>query len=273
LNKLENAYKCLYNEFKGGGMMYQEERIQQIQKLLKQKKRLSKKEIMEAFQISSDTARRDILEFLKTGMAVRTHGGIMLSEDSSRVLTFGERIGIHKPEKERMADRILEEISENSTVFLDVSTTLLLAAQKLNKKCTVYTHSLDNAFAVGMNPKIKVHLLGGELNHEDRFFFSVRSLEEIDSIKFDICFIGAASLEEEGIFFKEANNALIKQKVVKQSRQVVLVAENQKFNKEAQFKGANYKDIDCFITDRVLTAKQQAYFGDQTEIIFEEETI
>ena len=36
--------------------MYQEERIQQIQQLLEKKKRLSKKEIMEAFQISSDTA-------------------------------------------------------------------------------------------------------------------------------------------------------------------------------------------------------------------------
>jgi DeoR/GlpR family transcriptional regulator of sugar metabolism len=149
----------------------------------------------------------------------------------------------------------------------------LLAAQKLNKKCTVYTHSLDNAFALGMNPKIKVHLLGGEFNHEDRFFFSVQSLEEMDSIKFDICFIGAASLEKEGVFFKEANNALIKQKVVKKSRQVVLVAENQKFTKEAQYKGANYQDIDCFITDKVLTSKQQAYFGGQTEIIFEEETI
>ena len=80
-------------------------------------------------------------------------------------------------------------------------------------------------------------------------------------------------MEKEGIFFKEANNALIKQNVVKQSRQVVLVAENQKFNKEAQHKGANYKDIDCFITDKVLTSKQQAYFEGQTEIIFEEETI
>ncbi|PTQ83792.1 DeoR family transcriptional regulator [Trichococcus patagoniensis] len=253
--------------------MYQEERIQQMQKLLEQKKRLSKKEIMASFQISSDTARRDILEFLKIGMAVRTHGGIMLSEDSSRILTFGERAGLLKPEKERMAAAVLEETAENSTLFLDVSTTLLLVAQKLNKKCTVYTHSLDNAFALGMNPKIKVQLLGGELNHEDRFFFSVRSLEELDAIKFDVCFIGAASLEEEGILFKEANNALIKQKVVKQSRRVVLVAENQKFSKEAQFKGADYQDIDCFITDKVLTAKQQAYFEDQTEIIFEEESI
>ena len=117
--------------------MYQEERIQQMQQLLEERKRLSKKEIMEAFQISSDTARRDILEFLKTGMAVRTHGGIMLAEDRAKILSFGERTDIMKPEKEQMANRVLEEIPEGCTLFLDVSTPLLLVAQKLNKTCTV----------------------------------------------------------------------------------------------------------------------------------------
>lgn len=81
--------------------MYQEERIQQMQQLLEERKRLFKKEIIEEVQISSDTAHRDILEFLKTRMAVRTQGGIMLSEDSSKIFNFGERIGIHKPEKEK----------------------------------------------------------------------------------------------------------------------------------------------------------------------------
>jgi len=66
---------------------------------------------------------------------------------------------------------------------------------------------------------------------------------------------------------------LIKQKVVKQSRQVVLVAENQKFSKKAQYKGANDQDIDCFITDEALAPKHLAYFEYQIEIIFEEETL
>ena len=72
-----------------------------MQQLLEERKRLSKKEIIEEVQISSDTAHRDILEFLKTRMAVRTQGGIMLSEDSSKIFNFGERTGIHKPEKEK----------------------------------------------------------------------------------------------------------------------------------------------------------------------------
>lgn len=86
-------------------------------------------------------------------------------------------------------------------------------------------------------------------------------------------FYRSGKFGERGNLFQRSEQCFDQAKVVKQSRQVVLVAENQKFSKEAQYKGANYQDIDCFITDKVLTSKQQAYFGDQTEIIFEEETV
>ena len=97
--------------------MYQEERIQQMQQLLEERKRLSKKEIMEAFQISSDTARRDILEFLKTGMAVRTHGGIMLAEDSPKILSFGERTGIHNLKKKKWLREFWKKYQKTARYF------------------------------------------------------------------------------------------------------------------------------------------------------------
>ncbi len=248
--------------------MYQEERILQIQQLLAQKGRLTKKEIMEQFSISSDTARRDILEVLKTKKALRTHGGIMLAEDSGYVFDFWERTHMFKPEKEKMAAQVIEQIPENGFCFLDVSTTLLLAAQELKKPCTIFTHSLDNAFALAQVPQVNVHVFGGELDARNRFFFSAAALAEIEKIKFDCCFIGAASLEAEGIFFKEELNAVLKQKVVQQSRQVTLVAENQKFFKQAHFKGADYQAIDRLITDQAPTNEQKNYFAAQTEIIY-----
>ena len=60
--------------------MYQEERIYKILKLLREKKSLSNQEIMEKFNISRDTARRDILKLVDEGVAVRTHGGITKPE-------------------------------------------------------------------------------------------------------------------------------------------------------------------------------------------------
>ena len=58
--------------------MYQEERLYQIMNLLRKKKSLSKQEIMSTFNISRDTARRDILCFMRRKIALRTHGGITL---------------------------------------------------------------------------------------------------------------------------------------------------------------------------------------------------
>ena len=46
--------------------MYQEERLYQIMNLLRKKKSLSKQEIMSTFNISRDTARRDIICLVET---------------------------------------------------------------------------------------------------------------------------------------------------------------------------------------------------------------
>lgn len=248
--------------------MYQEERIQKIYQLLAQQGKVTKKEMMNAFSVSADTARRDILEVLKSDKVIRTHGGIMLAVASPQVFDFLERTHMSKPEKEHMAALVQKYLPENGVCFLDVSTTLLLVAQQLEKCCTIYTHSLDHAVALTNTPQVETHVLGGLLDKENRFFFSEEAINTIQQLKFDCCIIGAASLEQEGIFFKERHNALIKQKIIAQSRRVILVAENQKFFKQGHFKGANYDQIDQFITDKELTEEQYCYFMPKTEIVF-----
>lgn len=52
--------------------MYQEERLYQIMNLLRKKKSLSKQEIMSTFNISRDTARRDIICLVEQKIALRT---------------------------------------------------------------------------------------------------------------------------------------------------------------------------------------------------------
>ena len=60
--------------------MYQQERLSKIMKLLEEKEVLSSQEIMEAFRISRDTARRDIVKLSEKGAVIRTHGGIALPQ-------------------------------------------------------------------------------------------------------------------------------------------------------------------------------------------------
>ncbi|MCL1389240.1 DeoR family transcriptional regulator, partial [Listeria monocytogenes] len=58
--------------------MIQKERIVEELKLLENKKTISQEELMKIFSISKDTARRDILILVESGLAERYPGGVSL---------------------------------------------------------------------------------------------------------------------------------------------------------------------------------------------------
>ena len=93
-------------------------------------------------------------------------------------------------------------------------------------------------------------------------------MEQIGQVKFDLSLIGAASLEEDGFYFKEKQNARIKRKVIQRTRKVVLISEQQKFQKQSTFRGGEYEDIDVFITDQELKPNQLALFEKSTNILY-----
>lgn len=124
--------------------MYQEERIYKILKLLREKKSLSNQEIMEKFNISRDTARRDILKLVDEGVAVRTHGGITIPELFSEIGYYKERINMNSSVKIELAKKASNHLKNNQVCFLDVSTTLNEICDYVKNGIYVVTHSIDN---------------------------------------------------------------------------------------------------------------------------------
>ena len=248
--------------------MHQEKRLKKIMQMLAEQGDLSTQQLIDSFNISRDTARRDILQLVENGKVVRRHGGIMLLEEKQQVLNYFERLSQLSAEKIHMAEQAEKQIVENSLCFIDVSTILFQLAQKIKTPCQVYTHSLDNAFALGQQTKIKLNVLGGTFDFDNRFFYGEDVLKQLDQVKFDLALIGAASLERDGFYFKEDYNARIKSKIIERSRKVVLVAEQQKFDKKAHYKGGNYEDLDVLITDQQLKPSQVSLFEKSTKIIY-----
>lgn len=72
--------------------MYQEERLLLILEYLNKNQSMSVNEICDRFQISRDTARRDVLKLVEQGAAIRTHGGIALPTLNETILAYRERI-------------------------------------------------------------------------------------------------------------------------------------------------------------------------------------
>ena len=90
------------------------------------------------------TARRDLDELERRGMAARTHGAV-LPGLSSHEDSFLQRLEVAVEAKERLAEESLKLIEPGEAVFVDSSTTAYITARRIvreNLRCTLLTNSV-----------------------------------------------------------------------------------------------------------------------------------
>lgn len=230
--------------------MYQEERLLKVLEYLNEHNYMSIHDICEMFNVSRDTARRDIVKLINQGTAIRTHGGISLPVLKNTIKEYRERIEAYSEEKKSIAQKALEFIEEGKHYFFDVSTIVSFLAQEINKSIWVLTHSLDNIEILSEKENVQVHSIGGCLNKKNRFFYKSDCENYLDRIRFDTAVIGAASITEDGIYYVDEEDALIKQAAIKKSNVVIVLTEYEKFKCLSYYKGVNWDQIDIIITDK-----------------------
>ncbi|MFC6175591.1 DeoR/GlpR family DNA-binding transcription regulator [Companilactobacillus huachuanensis] len=238
--------------------MYQEQRLEEILKLLRVGNVLTTEQMIEHFQVSRDTVRRDFAKLSQAGKVKRVHGGIMQLSSNDEIVSFNDRLDEFSDAKKHIAELAQMFIQVQGTYFFDVSTTILKLAQIVDKKVTIYTHSLDNAIMLSGNPEINLHALGGEFFPKNRFFYSLNEAEILKHINFDVAFIGAAGLKDGQVSFEDQEDAYIKQLIMKNAKVKILLAENVKFTKKSTYSIGELVDFDYLITDIKPSAEVMA---------------
>lgn len=249
--------------------MTQEERLIQIKKLLKEKHQLSTRKIAEVFNVSFDTARRDVIHLTTTGQAIRVHGGIM-EIDRNSVPDFLARTEVQSPIKLKMAKMAKRFVHPGQCDFIGSSTILKQLCPMLNgMNLEVVTNSIDNALSVLTTEIPSVRLLGGVINKSQRYIYSEAALETMRKIHFNTAFIGASRIRADGVYAPEMDDAEIVRTAIKCANQVVLVAEKYKFTNSSSspYMSAPLDNIDVLITDTPLTNEQKEWFNSKTQII------
>ncbi len=231
--------------------MYQEERLLKVLEYLNEHNYMSIHDICEMFDVSRDTARRDIVKLINQGTAIRTHGGISLPVLKNTIKEYRERIVAYSEEKKSIAQKALEFIEGGKHYFFDVSTIVSFLAQEINESIWVLTHSLDNIEILSEKENINVNSIGGCLNKGNRFFYKADYVKYFDGIRFDAVILGAASITEDGIYYVDEEDALIKQAAVKKSDIVIVLAEYEKFKCLSYYRGVKWEQIDVIITDKM----------------------
>ncbi|WP_063845918.1 DeoR/GlpR family DNA-binding transcription regulator [Paenibacillus sp. FJAT-27812] len=235
--------------------MYQEERLLKILEYLKQHQSMSVTDICTQFEVSRDTARRDIVRLVQEGVVVRTHGGLALPELQKKILSYQDRLIDESETKKRIGKLGAKLIQDHETVILDVSTTVQFVAEQISaKNITVVTHSIDNVATLSNREDLQIYVLGGYLNVKHRLLYGSSIIDKLSEIRADKAFIGAAAIRSDGLYYPFEEDARVKREMARRSDQVIVVADHTKFIGKSFYR-LDFDHVDILITNREIPSE------------------
>ncbi|MCR6109803.1 DeoR/GlpR transcriptional regulator [Bacillus sp. A301a_S52] len=231
--------------------MYQEERLIAIISYLKQHKRISVEQICTLFDVSRDTARRDLVKLEEEKSIVRTRGGALLPSHVE-LKPYLSRLETVSEEKKKIGKLAASLIYEGDRVILDTSTTVQACAEQLdNINCTVITNSINQADVLSNKSNINIQLLGGTLEKDHRFLYGASVVNKLSEYYADKAFIGVIGISEEGLTIAHEEDGVVMRKMMQQAKQVIVLADHTKLGNTDFFKYAHLSDVDLLITDKI----------------------
>lgn len=210
-------------------------------------------ELAKTLDVSEETVRRTIKSLSKSGVLERMYGGAYLT-GPREAPNFARRIARHSSEKRAIAARVVAEVQDDMTLFLDVGSTTAFVAQRLRERLrlTVATNSIGVAQALANHNGNHVHLLGGEMQTDERGTFGFVTEQQCRRFAYDLAILSTDALSEKHGFLNfiaaEANLAAV---VAGCSERVLVALDGHKFDQTAPHRGLSPRDVDLMVTDRM----------------------
>lgn len=257
----------------GGFVMYQEERLIAVIQYLKEKRRISIEQMCEMFDISRDTARRDLVKLEDRKAIVRTRGGAILPTSHAAIQDYTNRLKTVSYEKERIGREAVSLMQPGDKLILDTSTTVQACANQMTPmELTVITNSIHQASILSNVGNISIHLLGGHLQKEHQFLYGASVIERLQSYHVDKAFIGVVGISDQGLTIGIEEDGMVKRTMMKQAKEVIVLADHTKFGITEFFSFAGLEDVDIIVTDKLPNDRFQKMLKDNdVELIVTEE--
>ncbi|GAB3711702.1 DeoR/GlpR family DNA-binding transcription regulator [Amycolatopsis oliviviridis] len=232
--------------------MYAEERQRAILKQARQNGRVDVATLAAAFEITSETVRRDLTALERSGVVRRVHGGAIPVERLGIEPGLDARDAVMSAEKDRIALAALEQVPAEGAILLDAGTTVGRLAHLIpaDRELTVVTPSLPNALALANRPGITLMLVGGRVRGPTVASVDGWALNALKDTYVDLAFIGANGLSvERGLTTPDTAEAMVKRAAIASARRTVLLADHTKVGNDHFARFGELEDVDTLITD------------------------
>jgi DeoR family fructose operon transcriptional repressor len=210
-------------------------------------------EIVTRCRISEITARRDLNRLANEGLLVRTHGGAVRTEYPLRLCDFDQKGMSHRDEKIAIGRFASTYIKENDTLYMDCGTTVFYLARFLKRfrNLRVITNSLPVVSDLMPYPQIRVYLIGGELDNSRKALYGPMTETLLERYKADKAFIGAGGVSlSHGLSSVDEKEASITRKMAEAAKEVYLLCDSSKLEKDSYFTYSSLSLLTGLITDK-----------------------
>ncbi|UXN34922.1 DeoR family transcriptional regulator [Avibacterium paragallinarum] len=236
-----------------------QQRRHRIVQLLQSQGEVSVEQLVQLFETSEVTIRKDLTALEANGVLVRRYGGAILMpqeliDESQDEPLSNRKLAIAKYAAGRIAD--------HNRIIIDSGSTTAALIHQLNKKqgLVVMTNSLSVATQLrALENEPTLLMTGGTWDTRSESFQGQVAAQVLRSYNFDQLFIGAdgIDLERGTTTFNELVD--LSRVMAEVSREVIVMVESQKIGRKMPNIELTWQQIDVLVTDNALPAeiKQQ----------------
>jgi DeoR/GlpR family transcriptional regulator of sugar metabolism len=232
--------------------MLLKERHQVILNLLEEQGSVTVTTLVERFNCSEMTIRRDLYDLEKQGHLRRVHGGAITNRGRSYEPPFITRAAVNQELKKRIGKAAAELVSAGDSLILDVGTTTLEIAYHLVDKneLTIITPCFQIASVLAGNYNIRLILSGGILRPKELSMYGPVAERVFQDYYVDKLFLGAAGVDfTAGLTEFNLEDTLVKHAMLHSAKQVILTVDSSKFNRVAFTAIAPLNVVHTVVTD------------------------
>ncbi len=207
--------------------------------------------LAEAFQVTPQTIRRDLKLLCDMHLLQRVHGGAIL-HDGVANMGYEARRRLMVEEKAEIAELAAQIVPNDSSLFVNIGTTTEAVAYQLSKHAglLVITNNINVINAMRHNETIQLMTAGGTVRREDGGIVGDSTSDFIAQFKVDYAILGVSAIEEDGSLLDfDSREVRVAQTMIANAREVILVADTMKFERNAPIRIGNISQVDYLVTN------------------------
>lgn len=227
-------------------------RHETIIRLVKENGSATIPELTAMMHVSGVTIRKDLKFLEDKNLLFCTRGGASLTNPYANDRPIVEKAQINPEKKQGIARAAAQLIKDHDAIMIGSGTTVFELAKILQTQhpLTVITPALKVALELSGKPQIEVLQLGGLVRPGSSSVAGAHAEYILKNISYGMLFLGVDGIDIDfGLSISNLAEAGLNQKMIKEARDVAILADSTKFGRRGIGKICDLRDVHYIVTD------------------------